>query len=186
MFTIASIFVSEVASKSYTQIHVLLKPEPCGLWYYNTTTLDQTGTAGKKIVQDTLEARAYASDWYSNSSTSLSSPSLYPVNNLPYSINANTSCPFDQSRCALGATSGFSMETELLDSHSMFGINAPPSDRVQLQKTVTCTVVHVADLVKNETDSIYLDYYLGPTSRKNSTYSYAEITQYTNAGYSIQ
>jgi hypothetical protein len=189
IFTIASIFVSEVASKSYSQIPVLLVPDDCGYFSWNGLTQPELGERRVKTTKDTIAARAYAGNWYSNSSTQSSASSIFPVNTLPYTIQPNASCPFDASRCALGPSSGFSLTTDLLDSHSMFGINAPVSDRIGLQINVTCTVVHVADLIKEVANAegwVEQDFYLGPTDVTDYTFSYLEISAYMGMSYMIR
>jgi hypothetical protein len=170
-FTVASLFVSEVASKSYTQIEVLLEPRDCGYLSFNSSTYAGLGAFSAKVLKDTIAGRTYAGNWYGNSSVSQSASSPFPVNSLPYSTKQNTSCPFQSSRCFNGERPAFSMETQLLDSHTMFGINAEREDRVQIQKTVSCAVVDVSDLVRIRNTS--LEFYAGPVkSSSNYTFSY--------------
>ena len=175
LFTTASVFVSEIASKSYTETEILMAPTVCGSWAFNTTTVAGLGAASSKTQRDTIRGRLYAGSWYDNSSTSLATRSLFPVNSLPYITNANTSCPFDASRCLLGQNTAFSMATPLLDSHSMFGINAPKSDRVQFQKNVTCAVVNVQDMTEVVNNTIFQVYVGSIVGFSNYTFQYNEL-----------
>ena len=143
-FLAAGIFVSDAASKSYTQIHVLAKPDVCGNWLYNTDgTANTLALGGAQILQGVMDARAYATNWYGNVSSRLGASSLFPQTKLPYSTENDTSCPVVEQLCI---SAGYTLKTPRLDSHTMFGINAQPENRVQFQKNVTCAVIHALRL----------------------------------------
>jgi hypothetical protein len=185
LFTIASVFVSEVASKSYTNIQVLLAPNNCGYGNFNTSTKAGLATMLLNNVRIYTETRAYANNYYSNSSSILGASSIFQADVLSYSTLLNTTCPFDDSLCLLGPSSGFSLETAPLDSHLMFGINAPKSDRVQYQKAVTCTVLDISGrnaLVNNT----YLRIYFGNTTIRNYTYEYNKGLASLGDDYTLQ
>jgi hypothetical protein len=174
-FIAAGVFVSNVASNAYTNIETLLVPNNCGSWHFDISTQAGIGARSSKMLRDTIRGRAYAGSWYDNSSTSLGAVSLFPVNSLPYDTTAGTSCPFSVSRCLKGQNTSFSMGTPLIDSHSMFGINAPEKDRVQFQKNVTCANVQGNDLFEEvEVDGkSMLRFYLGPNQNvSNFTFQY--------------
>jgi hypothetical protein len=167
LFTVASILVSDVASKSYVQTHALLRPQNCGYWWIDVVPGRLDGAA--KILEDTLGARIYANHWYGNSSTKLASTSLLPVDTVPYSTWTRSFCPFDNARCVPNFPS-FTIETDILDSHETFGINAPLKDRVQLQKRLECANIVTGDLwEKNGTDLLF---YFGPAGDYNYTFRY--------------
>jgi hypothetical protein len=178
-FTVASIFVSAVATNGYSEIRVLLKPDNCGFLNYNLTTPE--GVLAASFLSHTInsDSRSYAGAWYGNASTV---PTIYPVNILPYNTTFNTSCPFDTSRCLLGKTSAFTMTTSLLDSHSMFGFNAPKNLRLQFQKNMTCAVAHVGDLVVNSDTqvSVYAGPYVYPDLSVLTNYTYTYNTALAN------
>jgi hypothetical protein len=196
-FIIASIFVSEVASKSYTEIQVLLEPNQCGYVDYHFIDIPDFLTGyGDKLQLDTLNGRAYATLWYSNSSSALASSSLFPQTRLPYSTKVNTSCPVNPDYCFPEPSTGFTMETPLLDSHTMFGINAPPENRVQYQKNVTCAVVAGEVAQEQDFNNTLARYFFGPIGDFNWTYQYDEAlatsevdymldTVYSNAGQAV-
>jgi hypothetical protein len=185
LITAASVFVSEVASKSYTEIGVLLIPKDCGVWHYNTETIAELAAQTSKGLRDTIRGRAYAGSWYENSTTALATASIFPVESLPLRTEGNTTCPFSESRCISGENSAFSMKTPLLDSHTIFGINAKEGDRVQLQKNVTCAVVRTGDMLEVVNKTI-LQFYLGPiTDETNFTYLYNEAIASESVDYML-
>jgi hypothetical protein len=166
LFSIASLFVSEIASKGSGGTEVLLVPNNCGVYHYNNSAPDHVGSLGAQLAKtnrDTIRARAYAGSFYDVSSSSVTQQSVFAVDAIPYKNITNTSCPFESSRC-LEPKGAFSIGTPLLDSHSIFGINAPKNDRVQIQKNATCSVLQVADLVESFEGNHHLfnDYYFGP------------------------
>jgi hypothetical protein len=167
-FLAAGILVSDVASKSYTGVQVLLEPSECGYWIYDSSSnANSLANGAVRMLQDTFNARAYAANWYGNTSSVLAASSLFPQARLPYSTKVNTSCPINPERCW---SSGFTMITPPLDSHVMLGINAPSSNRVQFQKTVTCAVVETEDFVEEVGNTLY--YMYGPGRPNNWTYMY--------------
>jgi hypothetical protein len=97
IFSIASIFVSEVASKSYDDIRTLLNSDFCGSMEFNTST--PAGRAYQNFImkQSTKDARTYAINWYSNSSSSLTASTVFPMETLPIDISETQDCPFDIS-----------------------------------------------------------------------------------------
>jgi hypothetical protein len=189
-FTAASVLVAEVATRSYEQVQVLVKPQNCGLWQYDSSQVnnsDAAGTATRKIRNDTIDARTYARNWYANESSGVAARSLFPVLRLPYSFNTSSTCPFGHGgRCIPDDFSAITMDTGLLDSHAMFGINAPDRDRVSFRMKVTCSPVHAKDLAKDSrTAGIdYLDFYFGPIPGVTPyTYRYVVHAQYDAVGY---
>jgi hypothetical protein len=96
---------------------------------------------------------------------SLSASSIFPVDKLPFATIANTSCPFEASRCSGPQDTAFSISTLLLDSHTHFGVNAPENDRILFQKNTTCANVRMLDLTKVVNETIY-EIYAGSTGRE--------------------
>jgi hypothetical protein len=131
-FTIASIFVSTVASKTYSEIRVLVQSKNCGVVFSDSSSLSGVAAYIATVGQNNKNARTYAEAWYANSSAFVSAATIYPVNALSYNTTNGTSCPFGEL-CMLGANSGFTVATPLLDSHADFGVNSPPKDRVHFQ-----------------------------------------------------
>jgi hypothetical protein len=166
-FTAGSIFVAEVASRSYDRIHVLINPEDCG--FANLDINDPNGFLPDPTIEklsglnfgemfsfterlrgDTVDARAYARSWYGNSPTSLAHNSIFPVARLSYIVNTSAPCPFfGTGICMTASKTAMIMDTGLLDSHSILGINARVQDRVEFQRTVTCAPLNVDKYARN-------------------------------------
>ena len=185
-FTAGSIFVAEVASKSYDRVHVLVNPENCGFadldindpkkLISNPTVeelskinLEALYSFNEKFRKDTMDARAYARSWYGNSPTSLAHNSVFPVARLPYIVNTSASCPFSETGiCMTESNTAMKMDTGLLNSHSILGINARVQDRVSFQRMVTCTPLnvdrHADNCVHPITTNLWNTFYLGPLS----------------------
>ena len=169
IFAVASIFVAEVASKSYEQIAVLAAPGQCGIFSPWNDPISVLAANLQKNRVETTAAQQYANAHYADESFSQASHSIYPAAILPYRAENSTTCPWDDL-CALGSIGAFSLETPPLDSHTIFGINGRVEDRVSIQKNLTCSVIAVEDFVSTlpEPESTYqnldwLYYRLGPT-----------------------
>jgi hypothetical protein len=183
LFSIAGIFVSAVASQNYSQTQVLIKPQNCGSGNNSyITSVEGAWSYEDFLIRVNRDARAYARDWYANFPTYINPATAFPVNTLPYNTTSGTPCPFDSARCLLGASAGFTMTSSLLDSHSHFGVNALPKNRVQIQKNVTCAVIHLRDVVKQNGEAY--DFYLGPyhPGSLNFPYTYRYNTSLIQSG----
>ncbi|OCL08835.1 hypothetical protein AOQ84DRAFT_292365 [Glonium stellatum] len=174
-FLLAGIFVAAVASSSNQEVTVLAQPGACGMLEFNNATLAGFNSVESKFLNDTISARAYARDWYSGSSGNIPARSIFPVVRLPYKTNTAAPCPFN-GRCLMGENSALSLDTSLLDSHYMLGINAPAQDRISWRNVVTCSPVNVSDFVLIQTspttNRTYENIYIGPFGFDNMTFSY--------------
>jgi hypothetical protein len=182
LFAAASILVAEVASKSYDQIQVLLKPGDCGFWASNVSA--GFSHFNTKIMRDTADARIYAANWYTNSTAVTAARALYPTTRLPYHTAENVSCPVAKRLCRLGENGAFEMETNVLDSHQMFGINAPPEDRIGFQKKTTCSVIEVDEFARGDNTTLFL--FLGRISNGNNhTWVYKRVLTESGIDYHL-
>ncbi|GJD02484.1 hypothetical protein ColKHC_11309 [Colletotrichum higginsianum] len=57
---------------------------------------------------------------------------------IPFSIQANGSCPFTNDGVCRSNNSNIILETDLIDSHHDLGINAPPSQRFYFRRRYHC------------------------------------------------
>lgn len=88
---------------------------------------------------DMLDAALYAQTCYNlDSMRSHMRCNTYTVPRIEYYRDRNASCPFAQGVCLISDTAAYKMDTGLLDSHEVFGINAPQASRVQFRTLVVC------------------------------------------------
>jgi hypothetical protein len=213
VFIALGILSALVAKRPNEGSSVRIKAGNCGLWIYDTTHQSQYD---RKVLNDTLAARAYARSCYSKDLDLLSpvSCSFYTVSRLNYTsrrllqqcpfglrqTSANLNDTFNQSLCNVTLNTGAHyMETADLDSHEDLGINSVPSDRLQFQKMVTCspiawqghTRVNYGPLCNPNPDSnnctAYQEYDFGPISTVSTyTYLYDPGTIRQGVGYAIK
>ena len=198
IFAVLSIFQSETTKAAGTER--LVEPTNCGYWRVDARLTAQTQAAfTQKTTNDTILAANYARACYGGSPDRLQC-NVYPAQSLPYEVNQNATCPFEEGTCVYGNTAAFHMDTGLIDSHFTLGINAPSHERVQYRKVTTCAPLHVSKfttvLTGNETNQVLPQDYLwelqyGNVSTNtaavttNYTFSYNPNARLDNFGYSL-
>ena len=139
-FILAGIFSSAVTR---AQSSVLLRPAVCGNW------LDAPPPVAKEWNQPTIiRSIDLVSVIHQNLVTSsrfhlTCSGSLNQSGNCnPYGgrfiefTTTNSTCPFDASICQ--SPKAIRLDTGHINSHTDLGINAPPSDRIDIRKILQC------------------------------------------------
>lgn len=188
-FAVAAIFTSSVANKAYGSTIARIKDQNCGFWTFDTTTDEGNAAALTRNTNDTIAARSYVNSFYANTSSASTAQSLFVKSALPYTTSSSAPCPIpDTKRCRGGANSAFSVTTDLLNSHTMLGINAAPEDQVELRMKVTCSPAGVGSFsqVSEVNDTAFVDFYLGPLiTGNNVTYRHKVDTQRSGIGYMI-
>ena len=189
-FIVAGVFVGRIGLPAYEISQVLLKPTNCGLVstapHADPIALSEIQS---KYVSDIRKSRAYANQCYSAPNKTLGCASL-PAQNLPYTINNKTSCPFGQ-RCALGGNGAIHLDTGILNSDTHLGINAKPDDRVGFRVSSTCSVIDVQDLTQAVPDPngdgnfSRIQVYMGPfPGITNYSYVYPTLRYLQSVSYS--
>jgi hypothetical protein len=173
---------------------------------FNTTTAAGVTAYETKVLNDTIDARAYARSCYAAdfSTPNTIACSFYtkpPLNyaskilnqTCPFGLSQsaeNLDLPFSGSECNITYNTGlYLMYTGILDSHDDLGINAPPQDRIRSQKNVTCSplFIHSANSTGDFGSSDYTEYNYGsfPSLNQNYTYLCNPKTTMDNVGYQI-
>ena len=184
-FAAASLLVSRVASRGYNSVLVRSAENNCGMILLARDPIADQGTQLNKMVNDTAQARNYATDFYMDTANTRTARSIFPVARLPITVDTNADCPaINQTLCYLGHDSAISMVTEVIDSHKMLGINAQPSDRVTARIRTTCAVINVADYAYENDTAI--NFYIGTAPGLQPTYTYFKHTFLDNVGYQIR
>jgi hypothetical protein len=197
LFGLAGIFSSEV-TKAADDGRLLRSPS-CGLLSLNSSLI-YGGSNRKELLttysalnlNDTLAASTYARACYGNTQNGLGC-NQYVQQQIPYTVKQNASCPFSDDLCFYGESSAFAMDSGLLDSNDMLGINAPDAERVQTRKVTTCSPIHTKGYtnVVNVTDSSLIafgdaieQFSFGEIAGlQNYTYSYNEHSRVDDYGY---
>jgi hypothetical protein len=170
-FALASILTSKVANRGYNSVLARSIENNCGTVIYQGTSHDQIAAFSTKAINDTSQARNYAMNFYIHATSTPTARSIVPVARLPVTVDTAAACPaVNTTRCSQGHNSAISMKTDFLDSHTMLGINAKPSDRVTVQLRTTCAMVYVGD--RMFVNGSVLEYDLGPMGSSPLTYLY--------------
>ncbi|KAG9242953.1 hypothetical protein BJ878DRAFT_512967 [Calycina marina] len=128
----------------------LLKSARCGF------TVSDAATE----LLETIASRSYATERYATSESDFSLERIFPVDTLPFEIDRNATCPFDEKLCLLDNKSAIAFDTGLLDSHIHLGINAPVDERVQYRWRSTCMPLNVTGKVRVLSNTTYRDIYI--------------------------
>ena len=144
VFAIASLAAS--ISSSYivntTDLSVLVDGSKCreiNMTAYALATTLTDAIFAAAVSLDTIivsSARTYADQCYTPGTT----PPRCHIYVQPRlsSTAAPASCPFDNSTCHVNGTVAMAFDTGYLDSNDDFGLNSPPTDRVQIRRVATC------------------------------------------------
>ncbi|CAH0016272.1 unnamed protein product [Clonostachys rhizophaga] len=179
--TAASIFTSKVATSGDTGVLGLRRSNFCGIYAFTAVRSSKDKESSRRIlIEEMVAARNYADNFYLNSTGSLSR-SPYVTTTLPHTESRMSCLLESQDRCALNTS--LRLESGLLDSHLMLGINAPPSDRIHFRAGTTCTVVYKAGLDKLSKTGNSRRYFLGGVLGKNHTYKYNRGFRSDDIGY---
>lgn len=136
---------------------VLAKPATCGFVSIDPRVDSRNAFSSRQELYETSDARKYASERYSKEPARFDTQSSFVTNALPFKVIQNTACPFQESMCLLGANSAITFDTELLNSHTHFGINAPAKDRVEYRWRSSCAVLNVTSKIRVFRDTMYND-----------------------------
>lgn len=187
---LAGVFSSSVTKISGDE--VLIRGTSCG-FYSDSSGSTDTAFLRSKNLNATAKATTYARQCYGTSQHK-SFCDQYIVPQIPWKSNANASCPFDPEFCAFnGTAAAFEMDTGLLDSNGVFGVNTRSSQRIGYRRITTCAPIEPPSSfvrIENETNSAgtqtYVRYYFGPTPVANFSYGYNINSYNSGSGYELQ
>lgn len=148
----------------------------------------QTGVAFReRMLENTFGAADYARACYTDPSIrSQLRCQIYMTSQLPYERDQNASCPFAKGICLISDTAALRMDTGLLDSHAIFGINTPQKDRVTYRRVTTCAPITTEGFMSyqnttrydgsgEEKDDRLINYNYGPVLHSDGTwYNYTD------------
>lgn len=151
----------------------------------NCTMFDSSNSLYRTWVAEHMQISAtYSQQCYANFSNSARGSgctnSRYVKQQIPVSVDSNAPCPFDYSLCAMNA-SNLILDTNLIDTHTHLGVNAPPNERLQYRRVLECAPLttrgysETVDLSMNQSFSYY---YYGANAPCNYTYMYPSPSNY--------
>ncbi|KAJ3475092.1 hypothetical protein NLG97_g9580 [Lecanicillium saksenae] len=114
----------------------------CGFWMATFTTSGTT--AATLLINRTQEAVNYVDLCYNRDTPSNLCDSHLATRRLPMLEVSAAPCPFSSNVCLYkNQYPAFKWQTDQMDSHVHFGINAPPKDRILIQRTTVCAPLDV-------------------------------------------
>ena len=143
--SITFLLAAILSSTAYTSQsdEVLVSSPHCGLMNYNTTDISAVLNILNAYRVETLtDSASYARSCYSFEGTSRTwqDCSTFAAPRLP-TTQSNASCQFKEGTCTAPS---IQLDTGLMDSNLFFGMNAPPTDRVNIRKVTTCAPIEVS------------------------------------------
>ena len=186
IFTVASIFVADIASKGYEQILVLAKEGLCRFPDYESDLADSTLPWSRIRVADSLTSLQHVKKWYGPLQSSVNASTQYPRARLAYKTDSTVPCPWT-GLCDTKSSVAFSLQTVLLDSHKDLGINADRNERFGCQKNVTCSPLQTQSYRQyvNASSGIWVNFHMGQYLDSNIRYEYFTETYLGETGYII-
>jgi hypothetical protein len=203
-FAVASVFSSRIAIPAYKTSTVLISDgfskNQCGIALFDGS-VRSLPSFDIKAASDTHAAISYSRSCYSQASGIVNSVScsFFATSKLNYTreeyvcpFNDPTQ-PFTQTICNVNDNNAaHRLTTALLDSHYDFGINAPSSDRVKLNKSLTCSPLSIDGFTStekghgSEANSTVTDYNYGETGDyQGYTYQYNPAAAYDNVPFEV-
>lgn len=201
LFGVAGIFSSEVIKAAGNE--TLVRSPNCGVLNIigSGAGAGGAGAAGASLgvlaastsldTNQTNQATTYARACYGNTQSAFGC-NQYVKQQIPWTVNQNASCPFGDDLCFYGASSAYEMDSGLIDSNDVLGINARKSDRVQVRKVTTCspiktrgysTEINVTDSSQADFGETEKQYLFGQAGDHNYTYTYIERSLTDGYGY---
>lgn len=135
---VVGIFSSKIIDIS-PKLQVLVNPLHCGFVDRNNTWMPNQTTV--PIIQYYLDSLAGATTFSKRCYNITEGRDCGPFSDLEINWKNNwvTDCPFNETMC-LGPA--MQIDTELMNSNTILGINSAPEDEVNLRKVTTCAPIN--------------------------------------------
>ncbi|TQV90938.1 hypothetical protein IF1G_10459 [Cordyceps javanica] len=188
-FAVGMPFIIAKAMLDSQGVEVLIRNlANCGFWaaaFTNSST-----TAAALLVNQSREAMSYVDLCYNQNTPSNACDFHLPTRRLPVLQVFPARCPFSVDACFnKNQFPAFKWQTDHLDSHVHFGINAPAADRMLLQRTTTCAPLDVDRFTAVTNGTLLAEQitgvYFGRTSSQNSTYRVSNYESVSKPAYHV-
>jgi len=184
---VAALFSALVAG---TDSHVLITSPDCGIYLvteFDDETLREAVGFTSIWRNKTAIADQYVQQCYGAALSSNSLCHSFVQQELKWVATTNVSCPFGGDICLGGELPAFEMDTGLLSSHEMFGLNTAPEERVMYRRKTTCSPLVTAGyselipgVLPGEEIALYK---YGGVGSEDTTFLLSIYSQKTPAGY---
>jgi len=187
-FRATSLLTAEVTKAAGNE--TLLHSPNCAYWEAASTNPFNQGAYRTKLAGDALTAASYARACYETNSLATAECSTYAAKTIPWKQVANATCPFSPELC-FSSSAVYKMDTGLVDSHEILGLNAHKDDRLKYRRVTTCAPIDATKFMRNTTDSngdLNQEYSLGTVTylkQGDVTYKYNNRTISDRIGYQI-
>ncbi|KAI0544896.1 hypothetical protein F4679DRAFT_600222 [Xylaria curta] len=165
----AGLFSSQIIDSSL-YINVLVNSSNCGFLIspVTSTGTDPGGVALNQNLVTLLDlASVYARDCY-NSTGDKSQCNFFSSSTIPWETDWEAECPFENM--CIGPA--MRLDTGLLNSNSLLGINSPTVDQIELRKITTCAPIRQEGHTETEpidAERSKVFYFYGPIRGHNAT-----------------
>lgn len=145
---VAVIFSSEVVKAAGNE--ALIASSTCGVLAVDELNSLTVRALLSHQLEDAVLAADYARTCYRLPSVhSQWRCNLYATPRIAYSVDQNASCPFAKGMCLISDTAALKMDSGLLNSHEILGINLPKDFRVDYRSVATCAPLRTDDFVES-------------------------------------
>lgn len=162
-FTTAGIFVGDIIRSGHGVDNLKIDPASCGSLQMEFDLSAPSGElfavaypAVNKLNSENMQAaKVYTRECYE---TTIKSPAcgIYPQKSLPFA-QANVPCPFgndSKGNTLCTAGSALNLDTGLLDTNGVLGINAPAKNRALVRLSSTCSPININEFATQRDQSI--------------------------------
>lgn len=177
---VATTFSSRVATGS----QVLISGGNCGILNFAQNYTRTSTVLLPLLARRTAISASYAQQCYDGQgpTTSTRCPgSQFIQQQLKFVTDQKAGCPFAQDLC-INNTTNLWVDTGLIDSHTHFGLNAPPNQRIWFREVLHCAPLNITGrkLIYNHSDDrSYAQYRFGEPLK----YQRSEFYKSVNATY---
>lgn len=190
MFRAASLLTAEVTKAAGNE--TLLHSPNCAYWGPppGSTAFGQGGVR-TKLANDAFAAASYSKACYTTDTLATAECSTYAAKNIPWKQITNTTCPWAPDLCFPSPSAVYTMDTGMVDSHKILGLNAHKGDRLKYRRVTTCAPIDATKFMKSTMDAngnLNQEYSFGSVSyldQGNVTYIYNNHTISDRIGYQI-
>lgn len=167
---------------------VLVRSPDCGLYLYAVSPQ----YANLQVGNETRIADDYVATCYNTGGASGNERcNIYVSQTIPWK-GSMVECPFEPEVCSTGAQA-YEMDTGMVDSHTLLGINSKPEERVFYRRRTTCAILNTDDYANvtrltssNDINISIADYHYGALLDQTSTFQVLLAGVYGKEGYELK